>query len=89
MCGAFAPRNMPDPVAAREGVWLPFMRRELGVGPDTVVVGHSSGAAAAMRLAETDRVAGARGAGGARDARPGACVGVRRGRGLGWASMLA
>ncbi|KAI8469047.1 MAG: putative hydrolase rbbp9 [Monoraphidium minutum] len=51
-------RNMPDPVGARESVWLPFMRGELGCGADTVVVGHSSGAAAAMRLAEETRVAG-------------------------------
>jgi hypothetical protein len=51
-------RNMPDPVGARESVWLPFMRQELHVGPDTVVIGHSSGAAAAMRFCETDRVAG-------------------------------
>jgi pimeloyl-ACP methyl ester carboxylesterase len=49
---------MPDPVGARESIWLPFMAGELGVGQDTVVVGHSSGAAAAMRFAETKRVAG-------------------------------
>ena len=34
------------------------MERQLAVGPDTVVVGHSSGAVAAMRYAETHRVAG-------------------------------
>jgi predicted alpha/beta hydrolase family esterase len=56
-------RNMPDPVGARAGVWLPFMESELAVGPDTVVVGHSSGAAAAMRYAEGHRVAGGRGEG--------------------------
>jgi predicted alpha/beta hydrolase family esterase len=49
---------MPDPVGARESIWLPFMRNELRVGPDTVVVGHSSGAAAAMRFCEKERVAG-------------------------------
>lgn len=51
-------RNMPDPVGARESVWLPFMKNELQCGEDTVIVGHSSGAAAAMRFAETERVAG-------------------------------
>lgn len=51
-------RNMPDPVGARESIWLPFMRDELGCGEDTVIVGHSSGAAAAMRFAESQRVAG-------------------------------
>ena len=48
--------NMPDPVYARENIWLPFMEKELGCGPDTIIVGHSSGAAAAMRFAETRRV---------------------------------
>ncbi|CAM9109291.1 unnamed protein product, partial [Discosporangium mesarthrocarpum] len=37
---------------------LPFIRDELKVGEDTVVVGHSSGAVAAMRLLQTDRLAG-------------------------------
>lgn len=54
---------MPDPVRASEGAWLPFMREALGADAGAVVVGHSSGAAAAMRLAETDRLAGARAAG--------------------------
>ena len=49
--------NMPDPVTARKSVWLPFMKEQLGVGPDTVVIGHSSGAAAAVRFAETEQVA--------------------------------
>lgn len=51
-------QNMPDPLYAREKVWIPFMKQELGCGPDTIVVGHSSGAAAAMRLAEADKLAG-------------------------------
>ena len=36
---------------------MPFMRETLKVGADTVVVGHSSGAVAAMRLAEETPVA--------------------------------
>ena len=43
------PETMPDPVGAKESVWVPFMRETLKVGADTVVVGHSSGALAAMR----------------------------------------
>ncbi|KAK3766214.1 hypothetical protein RRG08_017655 [Elysia crispata] len=49
-------RNMPDPVQARESVWLPFMEKELGCDQNTVIVGHSSGAEAAMRFAETRKV---------------------------------
>ena len=47
------PLTMPDPVAAKESVWVPFIRDDLRAGATTVVVGHSSGAEAAMRLAET------------------------------------
>ena len=46
-------RNMPDPVMARESKWLPFLRGPCGCDAETIVVGHSSGAEAAMRLAET------------------------------------
>lgn len=42
-------RNMPDPLAAREAIWLPYMENELGCDSETVIVGHSSGAQAAMR----------------------------------------
>lgn len=51
-------RNMPDPVLARESIWLPFMERELGCGPNCIIIGHSSGAAAAMRFAERHEVKG-------------------------------
>ena len=50
--------TMPDPDEAYEHTWLPFIRDQLGVDDDTVVVGHSSGAEAAMRLCETTRVRG-------------------------------
>lgn len=49
-------KNMPDPVTARESIWLPFMEKELRCDEETVIIGHSSGAAAAMRYAETRRV---------------------------------
>lgn len=51
-------REMPDPLYAKESIWHPFMEEELGCGPDTIIVGHSSGAAAAMRFAETRKVKG-------------------------------
>ena len=48
--------NMPEPLRALRSLWVPYMRTELRCGADTIVVGHSSGAVAAMRLAETDRL---------------------------------
>jgi len=51
-------RDMPDPVLARECYWLPFMRDELVCDQKTVIIGHSSGAAAAMRYAEQWPVGG-------------------------------
>ncbi len=51
---------MPDPYGAKEDVWLPFILNELGASdPNTVVVGHSSGAVAALRLLEHHRLKGA------------------------------
>nr|ACO10045.1 Retinoblastoma-binding protein 9 [Osmerus mordax] len=50
--------NMPDPVTARESIWLPYMEDELQCDDETVIIGHSSGAAAAMRYAETHKVFG-------------------------------
>lgn len=51
-------QNMPDPVTAKESIWLPFMEKELGCDEHTIIVGHSSGAEAAMRYAETHKVYG-------------------------------
>jgi predicted alpha/beta hydrolase family esterase len=50
--------TMPDSVEARMSEWLPFMKNVLGVGEYTIVVGHSSGAVAAMRYAETNPILG-------------------------------
>ena len=48
---------MPDADRARRRVWAPFIEAELVRGDeDVVVVGHSSGALAALRLAERSRV---------------------------------
>ncbi|XP_043552029.1 serine hydrolase RBBP9 isoform X1 [Chiloscyllium plagiosum] len=51
-------QNMPDSLTARKTIWLPFMEKTLQCDEQTVIIGHSSGAAAAMRYAETHRVYG-------------------------------
>mmetsp|Transcript_4922 Transcript_4922/g.10580 ORF Transcript_4922/g.10580 Transcript_4922/m.10580 type:complete len:194 (+) Transcript_4922:51-632(+) len=45
-------KDMPDPYTAREAIWLPFMREQLSCDENTIIVGHSSGATAAVRYAE-------------------------------------
>ena len=49
---------MPDPITARRSIWLPFMKEELAVDHQTIIIGHSSGACAAVRFAELHKVAG-------------------------------
>jgi len=44
--------TFPDPDLARESYWIPFLHNEIKVDHDTILVGHSSGAIAAMRFAE-------------------------------------
>lgn len=51
-------RNMPDPCTARESIWIPFMHNEMKCDENTIIIGHSSGAEAAMRYAETYKVKG-------------------------------
>lgn len=49
----------PDPHVCREKTWIPFIIDELGGSdPESVVVGHSSGAVAALRLAEKQKLKG-------------------------------
>jgi hypothetical protein len=50
-------RTFPDNIKARARFWLPFLE-ELGADEDTILIGHSSGAVAAMRYAETHRLLG-------------------------------
>eukprot|EP00501_MAST-03F_sp_TOSAG23-6_P001097 GSMAST32.ASY1.ANO1.1140.1 assembled CDS len=52
-------RTMPDPHKARRSRWLPFLLNECHADSNTVVIGHSSGAVATMRLLETNRLLGA------------------------------
>jgi predicted alpha/beta hydrolase family esterase len=51
-------KNMPDPITAKESEWLPFMEKELDCDENTIIIGHSSGAEAAMRFAETHKIHG-------------------------------
>ncbi|EKX49876.1 hypothetical protein GUITHDRAFT_161960, partial [Guillardia theta CCMP2712] len=53
-----AMKDMPDPFEAKERIWLPFMKNELGADENSIIVGHSSGAEAAMRFIEEHRVRG-------------------------------
>ena len=44
---------MPDPYEAKRSIWLPFVRSFMkDDSENTIVIGHSSGAVAAMRLLE-------------------------------------
>ncbi len=49
--------QFPDLPLARMQYWLPFIK-QLGADEDTVLVGHSTGAIAAMRYAETKPILG-------------------------------
>ncbi len=49
--------QFPDPVLARGSYWLPFIK-ELGADEHTILIGHSSGAIAAMRFAEKNIIFG-------------------------------
>jgi predicted alpha/beta hydrolase family esterase len=50
-------QTFPDNVKARARFWLPFIE-SLGADENTILIGHSSGAVAAMRYAETHRLLG-------------------------------
>jgi len=50
-------QTFPDNVKARAAIWLPHLEA-LGADANTILIGHSSGAVAAMRYAETHRLLG-------------------------------
>lgn len=50
--------DMPDPVDAKEIIWLPFILNKLKADENTVMIGHSSGAQASMRFLENNRLKG-------------------------------
>ncbi|OGN28085.1 MAG: hypothetical protein A3A33_04065 [Candidatus Yanofskybacteria bacterium RIFCSPLOWO2_01_FULL_49_25] len=49
--------QFPDPDLARAEYWLPFLEK-LGTDEHTILIGHSSGALAAMRYAEHHNILG-------------------------------
>ncbi len=49
--------EFPDNILARESFWLPFVK-SLGADENTILIGHSSGAIAAMRYAEQEPILG-------------------------------
>jgi uncharacterized protein len=50
--------EFPDNILARESYWIPFLVNDLKADENTILIGHSSGAIAAMRLAEKQRILG-------------------------------
>lgn len=55
-CEVLSP-NFPDGILARSKYWLPFIE-SLGTNENTILIGHSSGAIAAMRYAEDHKILG-------------------------------
>ena len=51
-------KNMPDPKLARAKYWLPFIINELKADENSILIGHSSGAVAIMRLLEKMKLYG-------------------------------
>ena len=51
-------QEFPDNVLARESYWIPFIKDQLKSDTQTILVGHSSGAIAAMRFAEKNKILG-------------------------------
>lgn len=50
-------KTFPDNEMARSEYWLPYIK-ELGADENTILIGHSSGAVAAMRFAEQHKILG-------------------------------
>jgi predicted alpha/beta hydrolase family esterase len=48
-------KQFPDAILARKEYWLPFLK-EVGADENTILIGHSSGALAAMRYAEQNTI---------------------------------
>ncbi len=51
-------KTFPDSVKARAKYWLPYLKEYVNAGENDVIVGWSSGAVAAMRYAETNKILG-------------------------------
>ncbi len=50
--------TMPDSIIARSKYWLPYLKVHVNVGKGDVIIGWSSGAVAAMRYAENNKLLG-------------------------------
>ena len=50
--------TFPDSILAREKYWIQFIKERLEADENTILIGHSSGAAAAMRFAENNKLLG-------------------------------
>lgn len=51
--------DMPDPVMAHKNIWLPYIKNELKVDENTIIIGHSSGGVATLRFLEDNPLLGA------------------------------
>lgn len=51
-------KDFPDPKVAHRDIWSSFIERQCGADERTILIGHSSGAIAAMRYAEKHRLFG-------------------------------
>ena len=51
-------KTFPDNKLARQEYWLPFLKDDLQADENTILIGHSSGAVAAMRFAEKNKIYG-------------------------------
>lgn len=50
--------QFPDADLARASYWIPFLKDVLKTDEQTIIIGHSSGAIAAMKFAEQNRLLG-------------------------------
>lgn len=49
---------MPDPYEAKRDIWIPYIKNTLQADEDSILIGHSSGAQAALRYTELYPVKG-------------------------------
>jgi predicted alpha/beta hydrolase family esterase len=47
--------NMPDPKLARKEIWIPFIKEKISTDEDSILIGHSSGAAAILKFLEESK----------------------------------
>jgi uncharacterized protein len=50
--------DLPDNILARKEYWFPYFTDELKLGPNDIVIGHSSGALAIMKYTEDHKLGG-------------------------------